>query len=211
MTFKRTLLTLACAFGSALSAATQSQAALIVTLPTASTAGSIVITHDINFTITSAGQATVMYFDEWVTNDGARTTVDPAKVSPASLIYSLNGGSNLTVDWNPTGAFADNTNLGYGSVTVNDGYLQWAGYSAIEVAVNDVLTIKAATYTLAAGSLPGFNPQANQTFTGNAFLGDFSGNLRSGLTPVGSVPEPSCALLLTGALIPLSLRRRRLA
>lgn len=188
--------------------AIHTDAAVIVTLPTASTAGSVVITNDINFTITSAGTTNVLYFDEWVTNDGGRTTFDPANVSPSALNYSLNGGSTLTADWNPTGALADNSNFVFGSVTVNDGFLQWAAYSAFTVAVNDVVTIKAATYTLAAGSLPGFNPQANQTFTGNAFLGDFSGNARSGLTPVGSVPEPSRALLLMGSLGALLLRRR---
>jgi hypothetical protein len=45
-------------------AATSTQAAIIVTLPTVSTAGSIVFTNDINFTFTTAGTPGALILDE---------------------------------------------------------------------------------------------------------------------------------------------------
>lgn len=181
------------------------QAAIIFTLPTATTAGSIQITNDVNFTITAGGSVGSLVFDEWVTSDGLENILGAVSIAPSGLSYSVNGGATSTV---PMTAFNDNAAQIFSSVTPNDGYLFFpTGFSA---SLGNVVTIKAATYTLAAGSAPsGFNPQANQTFTGKAFLASNVGIALSGLTPVGAVPEPSNALLLIGGLGALLFRRRK--
>jgi hypothetical protein len=74
-------------------AATQTRAAVIVTLPTPSLAGSLVITSDINFAITDDGDVRGIVFDEWVTSDGAQQFINGANISPGSLTYSINSGS----------------------------------------------------------------------------------------------------------------------
>ena len=51
-------------------AAPSAQSALIVVAPTSSTNGSLTITNDIIFTITTAGNASLFALDEWVTSDG---------------------------------------------------------------------------------------------------------------------------------------------
>jgi hypothetical protein len=91
-------------------------------------------------------------------------------------------------------------------LTQNDGYLYMT--TPISLSLGDVFTLKAATYTLAANSLPpGFNPQAQQSFTGNMFLINVSGVRLSGDSSAGPVPEPGSTML--GALAGLSLLRRR--
>lgn len=201
MTFHRTLLILAAALG--LGAATQSQAAIVVTLPTATVAGSIVITDDINFTITTAGQIQGIILDEWVTSNGTQASIAAFFISPDQMSYSINGGSPATASWS---GFFDNFSSTFGSITPNDGYF-WS--SPITVTVNDVFTLKSAAYNLAPGSLPpSFNPQAEQTFTGEAFLISGSTARLSANTPVGgAVPEPGTAAL--GVLAGLTLLRRR--
>lgn len=174
-------------------------AAVIVTLPTATTTGSLEFTTDISFTVTTAGGARSLTFDEWVTNDGSLTSIGfPA----GSLGYTLNGGSLQTVS---LVALIDNRAGTSGSVTPNDGSLT---SGTIVVALNDVVTVKAATYIIPMGDPPaGYNPQVNQTFTGNVYLTTGGGTFLA--VANSSVPEPSCALLLLGGLGTLASRRRR--
>jgi hypothetical protein len=178
------------ALGVLVLAAPQARAALIVVAPTSSTNGSITITNDITFTISTAGNAQVFALDEWVTSDGAQ---NGSAVSP-DLSVSVNGGA-------PGGhpnTFFDNLAMTVGAITPNDGYFYLS--NAFAVSAGNTVTLKAATYTLAA--TPGFNPQANQTFTGNMFITDDVGNQLSNVVAAGAVPEPSTwTMLLLGGMI----------
>jgi hypothetical protein len=184
--------------------ATSAGASVIITLPTVSTAGSLVFTDDINFTISNAGGAVWLVFDESVTNDGTQNSIPSASITSAFLSYSINAGATSGV---PISGIYDNLTNFFGDATPNDGFVYFG--APVSVAVNDVFTVKAGTYTLAAGSASAnFNPQANQTFTGNAYLADFYAVRLSANTSVGAVPEPSTALLGSLAGLALLLRRR---
>lgn len=183
------------------------RAAVVVTLPTSTATGSIVFTEDITFTITSevGGTPGFIVFDEWVISDGSRSAI--ALTTPYfDLVYSLNGGPTRRFAMNYAGLidnYAGTTN----SVTPNDGY--FGARDLFPLAGGDVLTLKAATYTLPITDITSFNPQANQTFTGNVFLINPFGYALSDTVSVGSVPEPSCPLLMMAGLGALTLRRRR--
>jgi hypothetical protein len=183
-----------------------SQAAVIVTLPTPSTTGSLVITNDISFTLTAAlavGNFFEVVFDEWVTSDGGTNTT-----SITTPVLLAKNGTAFTTTFN---TINDNLATTTGDITPNDGFLDLGTPQAF--AIGDILTLKAATYVLATHP-GGLNPQANQTFTGNAFLAfdyGISGIRISADTSVGAVPEPSRALLLLGGLAGVALRRRRLS
>ena len=180
---------------------TQSEASIVVTLPTTTTAGSIFITADISYTIAVAGSAALIVFDNWVTPDGSFSFINGASIAP-DLAYNINGGPQQSAGWNTTG-FVDNVGSSFEGITPADGYLVLGQF--ITLATNNVLTLKAATYMLAASSLPsGFNPAAAQTFTGSSFLADLEGKRLSALTVV---PEPGATVL--GALAGLTLLRRR--
>lgn len=178
-------------------------AAVIVTLATPSTVGSIEITQDINFTITTAGSVRGFVFDEWVTSDGLQNGI-AFGFTPNALSYSINAGATSTTT---ISALQDNAGSSTFALTPNDGYLF---FNPLSVAVNDIFTVKAGTYTLAVNSTPsGFNPQANQTFAGNTFMIDGVGGRMSADTSAGAVPEASRALLLLGGFGALVFRRRR--
>jgi len=183
------------------------RAALVVTLPTPTATGSVVFTEDISFTITSevGGTLGFIVFDEWVVSDGSRSAI--ALTTPYyDLLYSVNGGPTQALVMNYAGLI-DNFAGTINALTPNDGY--FGARDILSFAGGDVITLKAATYTLPITDITSFNPQANQTFTGNAFLISPFGYALSNTVSVGSVPEPSCPLLMMGGLGALTLRRRR--
>ena len=184
-------------------AAATSNAAIIVVAPTASTAGSININHDITVIVTVAGSASYLALDEWVINDGTTTNAVVGTSTTAQFFqYSLNGSPNKT------GASRNDIfdNAPFAAVTANDGLLAFDSLSSGNaLTVGQTFTLRAGNFGVIAAA--GFNSQATQTFTGNVFLTNSSGVRMSANTPVGAVPEPGTALL--GALTGLTLLRRR--
>ncbi len=166
---------------------------IVVTAPTASSNGSFQITTDITFAITTSGTAHVFLLDEWVTSDNSWTF---SNYSPDLQISVNNGASGAYA-----GRFADNFNSFGFQLSPNDGYL--VTNAVISVTSGDNVTLKAGTYSL--GSVEGFNPQANQTFTGNMFLTDVIG-VR--LSDIVALPEPSTFLLMLSAGLVMSPIRR---
>jgi MYXO-CTERM domain-containing protein len=174
------------------------QAAIIFTAPTATVGGSLVITSAITLTATATNSARFLILDNWVTSDGGFTLI--GALSPLTLSYSINSGSTQTVG---SLQLADNRGLTVGNVTPGDGIFVFA---SVPVTSGQTFTILPANFTTAPGAVAGFNPLANQTFTGNVFLADASG-VR--ISDIVAVPEPSSALLGLSGLTALALRRRR--
>lgn len=184
-----------------------SQAAVIVQLPTAGSTGSIQFTTDVVFNITTAGTTRALAFNNWVTSDGFRDSIDVSPVTPtmgdpaleSDVAYTLNsvaGSANIAF-------FSDNAAFTGGAFTDGDGYL-WVDGPSLNP--GDIFVIKAATYTMAAGSsTTGFNSQVNQTFTGSMFIADQFNTLLG----TSSVPEPGrMSFVLLGILGLLSRRHR---
>jgi len=174
--------------------ASQSSAAIVVVAPTPTTPGSVEITQDINFTITTSTVAMILVLDEWVTSDGG---MDATNISP-DLAFSINGGPTITRE----SLFYDNFNGVTGTITANDGLFLWTSFISLDA--GDTLTVKSGTYTLQAAGF--FNPQVTQTFTGNVFLTDSNGFIMSNVV---AIPEPSSTFLMgVGACLIAMLRRR---
>jgi hypothetical protein len=190
----KTLSSLIPALFAIVSLADRVSADIVVVAPTTSTPGSLHITADITFTITTAGLGRVFVFDEWVSSDGG---TDSSLFSPAMSI-SING--NLPGAY--PGGLVDN-NLASGQWTPNDGFI--IVDSSFSVIVGDTVTLKAGTFSLEA--VPRFNPQATQTFTGNMFVTSASGIQLSNTV---AVPEPCDLVLgLTAGVAGLFVRRRK--
>lgn len=177
------------------------RASVIVIAPTASVAGSFTITQDITFTITTGvtGGSLIFVMDEWVTSDGSQTF---SSFSPA-LSLAVNGGAAQPYSAN---YFVDNYDFTGTAATPNDGYFFTQVSPAL--AINDTVTLKAATYTISA--VPDFNPQATQTFTGNMFVVT-GGNNKVSNTVSLAVPEPASITFLAAGGLALFARRRRIA
>ena len=145
-------------------------ATVAVTPPTTTTDGSLVISGDITFPVTTGGSIGAVIFDEWVTSDGSNTGLPVS----GNLQYTFNGtpgsASNVGV--------TDNVAFNLNAVTANDGFVS---FNAINAGVGNVFVLKSGTYVIPAASTAGqFNPQANQTFAGKVFLSTFGGTRLSG-------------------------------
>jgi hypothetical protein len=190
-----------------LGATSHTQASIILTLPTISTTGSLQITEDINFQITTTGFFQAIILDEWVVSNFSTHTIGGSPYfTPDSIEYEING-SLQTVGIQ---GILDNWAGFISDATPNDGSLIFD--HVIEVTVGQVLTIKAGNYTFGPGLdmvESGFNPQGNQTFSGNVFLVDGSLN-RVSDTVALAVPELSQTLLLGFGGIVMMLCRRRI-
>lgn len=197
MTFKHSLLLPLASLALGLSAASQSQAAIIVVAPTATTSGSLTITQDITMVVTSPGEARFVALDEWVTADAAFTAGNLG----SSVSYSINAAPPIT---NLGFQMVDNAGSLSAPLTPNDGVIFLSLGVPTTVAAGDTVTLKSATYSIAPQA--GFNPMTSQVFTGDVYLGDYF-NRMSANTPVGPVPEPGTAAL--GALAGLALLSRR--
>ena len=169
--------------------------AIVVVAPTASASGSFYVTEDVTFqiTIASENRSIGFHFDEWVTSDGNQTF---AAFAP-DLALSINGISTTYA-----GDFADNLTFKVNEVSANDGY--FITRSPISLAVGDILTVKAGSYTLQP--TPNFNPQATQTFVGEFFVANENGIK---LADSVIVPEPSSMLLVVVGLLLMHRRHRR--
>ena len=186
------ILTLTLTVGSA--AFAPADAAIIVVAPSAGSPGSLQVTADINFAITTAGRVKWFLFDEWVVSDGAQSVAN----SPSGFSYSQNGGAPAS----QSGFFLDNMAATGNDFTPNDGLIILS--VGVVVAPGDTFTLKAGLYGVQATS--SFNPQGTQTFTGNMFVTNDSGVRLSGNV---LVPEPTAlALCGLGSLV-LARRQRR--
>jgi len=158
------------------------------------------ITHDIHFTITSTGSASLLVFDDWVgTSDGnlSQMTDNPA----ASISYRINGGATQSV---AISGLLDN-NFTIGSINSTDGFLFFGAISVVE---GQTLTILAQTHTFGGNS--SFNPATKQVFTGDVFLSTTGGLMLSSPVSLSSVPEPSeWAAAAAAGLVGFAVWRRR--
>jgi hypothetical protein len=163
--------------------------------------GSLEITHDIEFTITSSGNLFFVVFDDWVgTSDGGLTALGD---SPAALLsYRIDGGSIQT---RALGNLYDN-NLNAGSIDPRDGFFVLE--SGLSLVAGQTLTILAQTHTYSGNST--FNPAAKQVFTGDVFLASSSASVMSSPVSLSSVPEPSEWAAAAGVgLLGFAVWRRR--
>ena len=163
---------------------TSAQCAIIFSGPLQSTGGSIEITSDVTFNITSTGPISGIILDQWVTSDG-----DPSALSLSGPIsFSINGGAlqsgGLSFAYDNESPY-----LGFGDVTGDDGAIQLSG---ISVNAGDTLTLTAQTFNVIFGDA-GWNPEAIQSFEGDVFLAGFFGNAMS---DVITIPEPSSSAII---------------
>lgn len=119
--------------------------------------GTIQITTDVSFNITSTDGAVSLIIDEWVNSDGG-----PAAATMDDLSYQINGGPiKLTTGT----AFQDEASITQGNITPNDGLI---AFDSIAVSAGDILTIKSGSF-----DFPGhvaMNAGLLGTFTGDLFL-----------------------------------------
>lgn len=177
---------------------TQASGAVVVTAPTALADGSLQITEDIIFTMTTgmAGSGISIVMDQAISSpDG---TVHGTLFPGLEFALSFNGGVPVFYS-----GFMVDDSFSQLDLTANDSYFGTS--DSVSFAMGDTVTVKAATYVLQAGFA--FNPQSSQTFTGVLFVTDSVGNRISNFV---ALPEPSSALMgAMGAGLLLGNRRRR--
>ena len=157
-------------------------AAIIVTLPTPTTAGSIQITQDITFDITTSGTAHFLVFDEWVNSDSSFNSIAVS----GSLVIDVGGVASPDNFY-----YIYDNEVTSPSITAKDGVFQFNGRPVTDA---QTLTIRSGTIVIPAQSTTGFNPQGQQTFTGNVFLANGSLSRISDIVPLGLPPSPEIAL-----------------
>ncbi|RPJ33996.1 MAG: PEP-CTERM sorting domain-containing protein [Verrucomicrobiaceae bacterium] len=175
-------------------------ASVTIVAPTSLHNGSLTISDDIVFTITTSFNSSVNFvMDEWVTGDG---NANGFGLANPGLAVSLNFGA---VDTSASYIF-DNPNSfdSFPDLSANDG---WFGRYLVPLFVGDVVTLKSGSYQILADSTAGFNPLANQVFTGNMFIMD--GNTTTRVSNIVALPEPSSVFLFSCSLVGLASRRRR--
>ncbi len=192
---KATKILLAATIAALLSLCT-TRAAISLSGDVTTTGGTFEITQDITLTITTAGNVWFLAFSDWVTNSDSFSYIS---LSPTTLSYKLNG---VTYESSQSMPLYDNNAVQISDLGPNDGFMSLA---TINVSQGDTLTILSGTWTTSGN--PDFNPEAIQTFTGDVFVTDGSGNALSALTPV---PEPSTWAALAGiSALGLALVYRR--
>ena len=180
-------------------------AAIVVTGPTTNTTGTLVITQDIVYTITtniSAGAPFSLVLDEWTTSNADMVTTYTNLSTP--LVFMLNGSIVTSITYTGLG---DNVTSPNNDFTIRDGF--FIIYTIPTMVTGDKLTLKAGNFVLSkTNSSQGvFNPQATQTFMGNTFITN-SNAVR--ISNVVAVPEPGSAVLgLTSCVLLLARRSRK--
>ena len=168
-------------------------AAIVVIAPTPTIVGSVHIVQDITFDINATGVLQTIVLNDWVAADQFKTS---SNASPMFSL-SLNGGPQ---QFYPA-EFFDNIAGNFNDFTSGDGYFFLA--TGPNVLSGDTITVHAANYALEAVS--DFNPEATQTFKGEAFLADNNGvRLSNSVT----IPEPSSLLLCSLSVLSVLHRRR---
>jgi hypothetical protein len=168
-------------------------AAIVVSAPTRTASGSVLIQQDVTFGITEGGVMQTIVLNDWVTSDPLKTS----SIATPSISLSINGGS---AQFFP-GVFFDNSAGTFNDFTPGDGYFFLT--SGPSVLSGDTITVHAATYTLQAAQ--NFNPLATQSFNGQMFLGDNNGRR---LSEIVAIPEPACFGFLSVGLLYFGRRSR---
>lgn len=192
-------LSLLVAAGMTLSSAS---AAVVIVAPTETTTGSLEITEDILFVLTSGGFPSSLVFDEYTSSNGEVITTYTDLNVP--LKFTLNGVLVTSVF---ASGFGDNVTSPNHDFTSKDGFIKTLGFP--EVFAGDLLILKASSYILSkTNPAQGvFNPQATQTFTGTTFM---TNSAASRISSNGqAVPECGSAILLVSAGGLMVARRTR--
>jgi hypothetical protein len=184
------------------SSAAIASAAIVVGGPTTTSTGTLVITQDIVYTLTSGGFPAALVLDEWTASNGESITTYTDLLTP--LKFTLNGSPVTTISSTGLG---DNVTSPNNDFTIHDGFFIINGIP--RVVAGDQLTLKAGSYVLSkTNPAQGvFNPLATQTFTGNTFLTNSAAGRISSNGQV--IPETSSALLLVASCGFLLFRRIR--
>ncbi len=184
----------------------EAEAAIVIHGPTRTTTGTLEITQDLVYTITTN-----------LTGGGGPWALVMDGLMPAGSIDSGSTYSDLSsplvflLNGNPLGgiwytSLLDNVTGGSNSTSKGDAFFYIL--DTPNLVAGDKLTLKAGSFILGTtSSIQGtFNPLSSQTFTGDTFIVNVGAVRISNLVPA---PEPGSALLGSASCGLLLLRRRR--